>query len=60
MSNDECPKCGSSRVVSLTPTVPGPTGWGFRCRECRHEWNLEEMVKSGGARISAPVTDPEV
>jgi DNA-directed RNA polymerase subunit RPC12/RpoP len=34
-----CPVCGSARVVKITPTVPGPNGWGGRCKDCGSRWD---------------------
>jgi hypothetical protein len=33
-----CPYCGSEKIVSQTPVVAGPDGWGGRCKDCGKEW----------------------
>lgn len=33
-----CPACGADEVVSTTPTVAGPVGFGERCKACGHKW----------------------
>ena len=35
-----CPACGSEAVVTITPTIPGPAGWGGRCKACSHIWGM--------------------
>lgn len=40
---DQCPKCGGDSVVRMTPSTPGPTGWGGRCEACGHHWQLQEI-----------------
>lgn len=37
---DRCPGCGSDQIVTTTPTVPGPAGWGGRCKACNHHWGM--------------------
>ena len=37
-----CPGCGSDAIVSVTPSVPGPRGWGGRCKACGYEWSLPQ------------------
>ena len=39
-AEDHCPACGSERIVRLTPTMPGPSGWGGRCKACGWQWGL--------------------
>lgn len=40
-AENHCPACGSDDIVSLTPTTPGPVGWGGRCKTCRFEWGTQ-------------------
>jgi transposase-like protein len=35
-----CPKCNSDNFILITPYIPGPTGWGYRCKSCNHTWEL--------------------
>jgi hypothetical protein len=35
-----CPKCGGAEVVNITPAIPGPDGWGGRCKACGHRWEM--------------------
>ena len=35
-----CPSCMSDKVIRLTPTTPGPDGWGYRCKKCGTTWNI--------------------
>ncbi len=35
-----CPACGSAAIVQITPAVPGPDGFGGRCKDCGHEWEM--------------------
>lgn len=37
----KCPKCLSKELVRITPGIPGPTGWGFRCKACQHRWDID-------------------
>lgn len=43
-----CPKCRSEKVVKITPAIPGPDGWGGRCKVCGFGW---EMPVSDGADV---------
>jgi hypothetical protein len=36
-----CPFCGSNRIVHTHPAVPGPDGWGGRCKACEKMWSLQ-------------------
>lgn len=40
---DRCPACGSKEIVRTTPGVAGPTGWGGRCKSCKHCWGMPEI-----------------
>ncbi len=31
---DRCPACGSTDLITTTPAIPGPAGWGQRCGDC--------------------------
>lgn len=33
-AENRCSFCGSDKIVRQTPTVAGPIGWGYRCKEC--------------------------
>jgi hypothetical protein len=35
-----CPACGSSEIVSVSPAIPGPDGWGGRCKQCGFNWAM--------------------
>lgn len=37
---NHCPACGSEKIVTLTPSVPGPNGWGGRCKACQYQWAM--------------------
>lgn len=39
-SDDICPMCGSDQIVHTTPCVPGPVGWGGRCKACGKSWGM--------------------
>jgi hypothetical protein len=39
-SAGSCPTCGSYMIVRVTPAVPGPDGWGGRCKTCGHSWTM--------------------
>lgn len=41
---NRCPKCGGDKVVKITPATPGPDGWGGRCKECCHRWEMPEPI----------------
>jgi len=34
-----CPWCGSTLIINVTPAIPGPTGWGGRCKSCGERWS---------------------
>jgi hypothetical protein len=50
---DLCPECGSDQIVKLTPVIPGPDGWGGRCKTCGKRWDVpkwsqdEEQTEDG-------------
>ena len=33
-----CPVCASADIVQTHPSVPGPEGWGGRCKVCCRVW----------------------
>ncbi len=35
-----CPYCGGKEIVHTHPGVPGPLGWGGRCKTCGRSWSL--------------------
>ncbi len=37
---NHCPLCGSAKIVHTVPQVPGPIGWGGRCKDCGGHWGL--------------------
>jgi hypothetical protein len=39
-ASNRCPGCGSDQIVHKSPVVAGPTGWGGRCKACKHEWGM--------------------
>lgn len=45
-----CPQCSGTRLVA------GPTGWGWRCKDCNHEWSLDEQP--AGASDIRPASRP--
>lgn len=63
LDDDACPRCGSDRIVRITPATPGPDGWGARCRCCGEAWNLDvpPMTDGPGAPedLLAPVPESE-
>src|SRR5262249_33065254 len=42
----KCPACHGTRLVDLTPPLPGFTGWGQRCKECG--WHEDLAVPDDG------------
>jgi hypothetical protein len=37
---DLCPFCASDQIVRVTPAMPGPEGWGGRCKACGERWSM--------------------
>lgn len=37
---NRCPACGTDSIVSVTPAMAGPDGFGGRCKSCNHQWSL--------------------
>lgn len=46
-ADGRCPHCGSTEVVRLTPRLPGPIGWGGRCKACERKWSLQTVGAVG-------------
>jgi hypothetical protein len=45
-ANDLCPFCGSACIVKTTPAIPGPNGWGGRCKACAKWWGMPTAQES--------------
>lgn len=50
---DLCPGCGSDQVVNIAPAIPGPTGWGGRCKACGYQWGMPDPLHGEQAQLSA-------
>lgn len=49
-----CPSCGETkRLVLLTPSRPGPDGWGRRCKTCGRRWSLDDEAVPGESQQRA-------
>jgi hypothetical protein len=62
-AEDRCPFCGSEKIVKTTPSVPGPGGWGGRCKACAKSWGLQPLhddCLSPPAVIDAVLRGPEL